>query len=118
MTSCDICLEPIKNNPYKSKDCSCNIYYHKKCYNIMKQMNNISCGFCRKKIIPDEIDIYIDADFMNYILNIFHKYPNIITFILFMIISFLLSLFYIIPLLTIKYSYYKISRYINNFFFN
>ncbi len=106
--TCLLCLEST-NNIIKSKLCSCKFPLHDNCFDMIKT-NGLACPICRLKINKQSID-------WNYIYfpeYLFFTYPNIFTFILFVLWTYIITIFCIIPYLIIICTFTVAKHYYNH----
>ena len=61
--NCPICLESV-GIIHSTSPCSCKIKYHRKCYNLMKNNNNINCSWCRTKLVNTNVNILNNLKFV------------------------------------------------------
>jgi hypothetical protein len=99
--NCLLCLEELTFPLSEPKFCNCKILLH---YNCMRQIENsgLACPICRIKIEPN-IHIQQELDPVTWFL---FKYPNFLTYILFILWVFVASIFFIIPVIILR----KIKR--------
>lgn len=95
---CLICLEEIDKNPFLSKSCECQVYYHKECFEYFLKNSNFICPICRIKKNTSE------KSFFNLVFSLPSHYALIIWFTY----SFLVS-FFIVPFIFILEIYGKFT---------
>ena len=118
----DTKTDTTNGNIIMTKYCNCKINIHPNCYNQIINNTKLLCPICRIKstdlIVNSRInEIGIDNSngndndydihnnrsycifFFEYPLSIFYKYPNIFTFTIWVLYSFLISIIFIVPML-------------------
>ncbi len=114
--TCLICLE---NNAKQIKqiNCNCKLYIHNSCFEKCKK-NGIYCPICRRKEII--ISNFERNNTLLYYLEIpikllLFSYPSFISFILYFIYNFIITVFCIFPIIIIniiitKFGYNEINE--------
>lgn len=112
---CLICLENIDTeNTSFPKHCNCKVKIHLQCLNLLMN-SGLLCPICRiKKHDNYEIINHLNHDnheIINYInhdpqilmfpINLFLRYPGFWTFIIYIIFSFIITFFYVLPMVII-----------------
>lgn len=103
--TCLICLENIENIDHLvfPKHCKCKVKMHLQCLNQINKIGML-CPICRiKKNNPNiQLEIINNEGFITMLpLNLFLRYPNFITFAIYLLFSVFITLFYVIPLIII-----------------
>ena len=95
---CLICIEEItpSTNYTHPKLCQCKVKMHIECLDKMNHYG-LACPICRIKIVSKKIRRYTEY----YLEALFLEHPSAITFILFLLFSFVFTIFYIAPRLII-----------------
>lgn len=107
MNRCIVCMEDDNIEP-TINSCGCKVTLHSTC-NITMQSYGILCPICRiKKDSLHELshDPIYSPEYL------FIRYPNALTFLLFVIFCFAFTILYIVPKLTIDYCINKVKKYI------
>ncbi len=121
---CLFCLDTLISEPEKltnitnPKYCNCKIYLHLECLKLIESIGML-CPICRIKTnnnvqILNQINNneYNEPFIFQIPFIIFNKFPNIFTFMLYLMFSFLITFLYVIPhLLFYAFSNNKSFRY-------
>jgi hypothetical protein len=112
---CIICHESILETKINENICNCKVFYHEDCYDKMIEYSKFNCAICKIKTVyanNNDHDLPIDI-FVPYISNaydIFIRYPNFLTFVLFSFVGCIMTIFYIIPIFATIYFWQIIKR--------
>jgi len=113
---CVICLELIENkkNLIYPRFCSCKVKLHKKCLKELEKLNSgLKCPICRIKI-NNNLNFNIEQP--NILINpltLFIRHPGFFTFIIYLLCSVLVFIFYVIPIIIIHILYDRYNNIIN-----
>ena len=115
---CLLCLEKINTKKYiLPNNCKCKLKIHQNCFNKIIS-TGLLCPICRIKAndITNTTNTtlvrYENDSWINMPIYLFTKYPNFLTFILWLIISTIFTIVYITPM-AIYYGL-KDAKYKNN----
>jgi hypothetical protein len=108
--NCLICLDLIKNQNYTfPKHCNCKVKLHLECLNQIEKYK-LLCPICRIKLISNinydqnliTSDIFNHEPIILYFpLYLFFRNPNFLTFMIYLCFSFLITIFYVVPMVLI-----------------
>ena len=115
--TCLLCLEST-DNIIISEICNCKFILHNDCFDLIKK-NGLACPICRLKItnlgrapvLPNTLHPY----FLNFPEYLFLTSPNFLTFILFVIWSYIVTIVYVLPYLlyTVTKTYFTKTYFTN-----
>lgn len=102
---CLFCLEEIKDSWVNPKYCECKVKLHSECLSQIEG-SGLFCPICRKKATDREMQILrlhiLHANepiIIWYPFSIFYRNPNFWSFAILIIWSFVVTIFYILPIL-------------------
>lgn len=109
MDNCMICWNQLNNNITYPNNCNCKVYFHNDCLLLVKSMG-LLCPICKIKSVPIKKNNNLILQFFESPFTIFGKYPNIFTFIIMVIWSFIVTFIFIIPYFILLSTYKLISN--------
>ena len=95
--TCLLCLEST-DNIIISEICNCKFILHNDCFDLIKK-NGLACPICRLKINKISKEVTMQLYFLNFPEYLFLTSPNFLTFILFVIWSYIVTIVYVLPYL-------------------
>ncbi len=110
MQTCSICLED-DNGLINPKHCSCKILLHPNCLELIESKGML-CPICRikKMIMNNQIYPHLLNDrgtlferILYTPLALFQRYQNVFTFLIYLISSFIISFFILLPMFINEY---------------
>lgn len=118
--NCIICYEDFsEKNQLIKKHCKCNYEIHLECFNLVKEKNKYLCPICRIKDNNIKINIYsifnetnIFIDNLNHLL-IYLVGCGFFGFIMALLLSLIVTMFYILPKFFYLIIYEKINGDVN-----
>ena len=107
---CIICMEDITppTNYTHPKLCECKVKMHIECFNKLNHYN-LACPICRIKVKPKRNN----RDSVYFFEALFLERPSASTFLLFLLFSFIITIFYIIPIISYDIIKNKIVAFIS-----
>lgn len=112
---CIICHDHIMETKINEKFCNCKVFYHDDCYDKMIEISNFNCAICKIKAVYANnnnhdlpIDIFVPCISSAY--ELFIKYPNFFTFVLFSLVGCIMTIFYIIPIFSTIYLWHLVKQ--------
>ena len=107
---CLVCLDSINNNLFTyPKHCNCKVKLHLECLNQIEK-NKLLCPICRIKSLQNNFSnhnmvhitqIYQEPFIFYFPIYLFFRNPNFFTFMIYLTFSFIITIFYIIPMVLI-----------------